>query len=90
MIDVAHSKGIIVLLDIIHAHASKNVGEGLNRFDGTDFCYFSGSHPIWDSRIFNYGSWEVLRFLLSVSLKRGIKSSWKKVLEAKVRNHKIF
>ena len=31
-------------------------------FHGNDII---GSHPIWDSRLFNYGNWEVLRFLMS-------------------------
>jgi len=69
MIDVAHSLGITVLLDVVHSHASKNVMDGLNKFDGTDHCYFHegprGYHPVWDSRLFNYSHWEVLRFLLS-------------------------
>lgn len=30
LIDKAHSMGIIVLLDIVHSHASKNTAEGLN------------------------------------------------------------
>ncbi|KAB2008504.1 hypothetical protein E1A91_D10G108100v1 [Gossypium mustelinum] len=38
-------------------------------FDGTDGHYFHtgsrGHHSVWDSRLFNYGSWEVLRYLLS-------------------------
>uniref|UniRef100_A0A2N9G2W4 Alpha-amylase/branching enzyme C-terminal all beta domain-containing protein n=1 Tax=Fagus sylvatica TaxID=28930 RepID=A0A2N9G2W4_FAGSY len=50
-------------------HASNNVLDGLNMFDGTDSHYFHsgarGYHWMWDSRLFNYGSWEVLRFLLS-------------------------
>ncbi|KAL7752174.1 alpha-1,4-glucan branching enzyme [Sorochytrium milnesiophthora] len=69
LIDTAHSMGIAVLLDIVHAHASKNVLDGLNMFDGTDHCYFHGGrlgwHELWDSRLFNYGSYETLRFLLS-------------------------
>ena len=56
-------------MDIVHSHASNNVLDGLNMFDGTDSHYFySGSrgyHWIWDSRLFNYGHWEVLRFLMS-------------------------
>ncbi|KAG5553363.1 hypothetical protein RHGRI_011290 [Rhododendron griersonianum] len=51
------------------SHASNNTLDGLNMFDGTDSHYFhSGSrgyHWMWDSRLFNYGHWEVIRFLLS-------------------------
>ncbi|KPM10074.1 alpha amylase-like protein [Sarcoptes scabiei] len=69
LINVAHQNGIYVLLDIVHSHASKNVLDGLNQFDGTDSCFFHGNgrgnHDLWDSRLFNYSSWEVLRFLLS-------------------------
>ncbi|KAI8905871.1 glycoside hydrolase superfamily [Gorgonomyces haynaldii] len=69
LIDVAHSLGIYVLLDVVHSHASKNVLDGLNEFDGTDHHYFhaggKGRHELWDSRLFNYGHPEVLRFLLS-------------------------
>ncbi|XP_033969037.1 1,4-alpha-glucan-branching enzyme [Trematomus bernacchii] len=69
MIDVAHSMGIVVLLDVVHSHASQNTEDGLNRFDGSDSCFFHspprGEHKLWDSRLFNYSSWEVLRFLLS-------------------------
>ncbi|XP_034694884.1 1,4-alpha-glucan-branching enzyme 1, chloroplastic/amyloplastic-like isoform X4 [Vitis riparia] len=69
LIDKAHELGLLVLMDIVHSHASNNVLDGLNMFDGTDSHYFhSGSrgyHWMWDSRLFNYGSWEVLRFLLS-------------------------
>ncbi|XP_033952864.1 1,4-alpha-glucan-branching enzyme [Pseudochaenichthys georgianus] len=69
MIDVAHSMGIVVLLDVVHSHASQNTEDGLNHFDGSDSCFFHspprGEHKLWDSRLFNYSSWEVLRFLLS-------------------------
>ena len=69
LIDAAHRLGIIVLLDVVHSHASKNVDDGLNKFDGTDYCYFHGNergyHPVWDSRLYNYRHWEVLRLLLS-------------------------
>jgi 1,4-alpha-glucan branching enzyme len=61
--------GLTVLLDIVHSHASKNVLDGLNLFDGSDHQYFhegaKGRHELWDSRLFNYGHHEVLRFLLS-------------------------
>ncbi|KAJ6922746.1 hypothetical protein NC652_016408 [Populus alba x Populus x berolinensis] len=69
LIDRAHELGLLVLMDIVHSHASNNTLDGLNMFDGTDNHYFHsgsrGHHWMWDSRLFNYGSWEVLRFLLS-------------------------
>ena len=69
LIDTAHGMGLVVLLDVVHSHASKNVADGLNEFDGTDHLYFhggeKGTHSLWDSRLFNYGNHEVLRFLLS-------------------------
>jgi 1,4-alpha-glucan branching enzyme len=69
LIDTAHGMGITVLLDVVHSHACKNVLDGLNLFDGTDHLYFhegaKGRHELWDSRLFNYGNHEVLRFLLS-------------------------
>jgi len=69
LVDTAHSMGLTVLLDIVHSHASKNVLDGLNSFDGSDHQYFhegaKGRHELWDSRLFNYGHHEVLRFLLS-------------------------
>ncbi|ODA77479.1 hypothetical protein RJ55_07108 [Drechmeria coniospora] len=69
LVDTAHGMGIVVLLDVVHSHASKNVLDGLNEFDGTDHQYFHtggrGRHDQWDSRLFNYGHHEVMRFLLS-------------------------
>ena len=68
-IDFAHELGLAVFLDVVHSHACKNTLDGLNEFDGTDRCYFHegkrGYHDLWDSRLFNYGHHEVLRFLLS-------------------------
>lgn len=71
MIDVAHANGITVLLDVVHSHASKNVVDGLNQFDGTNSCYFHdgsrGTNDLWDSRLFNYTEydfWVVLFFRL--------------------------
>jgi 1,4-alpha-glucan branching enzyme len=79
LIDKAHEMGLTVLLDVVHSHACKNIDDGwvvsectdsrINMFDGTDHLYFhegaKGRHELWDSRLFNYGSHEVLRFLLS-------------------------
>lgn len=80
----------------MHSHASPNVGDGLNDWDGTDYHYFhaggKGQHSGWGTyvhrcwinfsdcikkfqfaniccsparRLFDYGKWEVLRFLMS-------------------------
>ncbi|BGP28389.1 alpha-1,4-glucan branching enzyme [Rhodotorula toruloides] len=69
LIDTAHGLGLTVLLDVVHSHASNNSADGLNHFDGSDHQYFHGGgkgrHELWDSRLFNYGHHEVLRFLLS-------------------------
>lgn len=69
LIDTAHGLGIRVLLDVVHSHSSKNVEDGLNMFNGTDHYLFHGggrgNHDLWDSRLFNYSSYETLRFLLS-------------------------
>jgi 1,4-alpha-glucan branching enzyme len=69
LVRTAHQMGIAVIMDIVHSHAVKNVLEGLNFWDGTDFQYFHsggrGDHPLWDSKLFNYSKWEVLQFLLS-------------------------
>jgi len=69
LIDTAHGLGLMVFLDVVHSHCVKNIHDGLNMFDGTDHQYFHsgprGQHPAWDSLLFDYSKWEVLRFLLS-------------------------
>uniref|UniRef100_A0A3Q0R0T6 1,4-alpha-glucan branching enzyme n=1 Tax=Amphilophus citrinellus TaxID=61819 RepID=A0A3Q0R0T6_AMPCI len=64
LIDVAHSMGIMVLLDVVHSHASKNTEDGLNRFDGSDSCFFHspprGEHSMWGSRLFNYSRFALI------------------------------
>ena len=56
-------------MDAVYSHAVKNIAEGLNEFDGTDYQYFHagnrGYHTGWDSKLFNYGKPEVMQFLLS-------------------------
>ena len=69
LIDKAHEMGLFMIMDIVHSHASSNVDDGFNNWDGTDYLYFHGGkmghHSLWDSRLFNYSSYETLRFLLS-------------------------
>lgn len=69
LIKTAHTMGIAVILDIVHSHTVKNTSEGINEFDGSDHQYSHpgprGEHPQWDSKLFDYGKTEVLRFLLS-------------------------
>jgi len=69
LIDDAHSRGIAVIMDIVHSHAVKNELEGLGRLDGSYNQYFYGDnrreHPAWDSLCFDYGKNQVLHFLLS-------------------------
>ncbi|CAE7849698.1 GLC3 [Symbiodinium sp. KB8] len=69
LVDKAHGMGLMVIMDLVHSHASKNVDDGLNMFDGSDYQYFhtggKGYHDLWDSRLFDYGKEQVLEFLLS-------------------------
>ncbi|MEX2567840.1 MAG: alpha-amylase family glycosyl hydrolase [Cyclobacteriaceae bacterium] len=69
LVNEAHDLGLAVIIDVVHSHAVQNVSEGLNEFDGSDHHYFHGGprgyHEVWDSKLFDYGKWEVKRFLLS-------------------------
>ena len=69
LVDTAHSMGLLVIMDLVHSHAIKNLNEGLSYFDGTAGHYFhagpKGEHIAWDSRCFDYSKYEVQRFLLS-------------------------
>lgn len=69
LIDEAHKYGIAVIMDIVHSHAVKNEIEGISKYDGSYSQFFyegnKGYHEAWDSRCFDYGKREVLRFLLS-------------------------
>ena len=68
LIDECHKHGIVVLLDIVHSHACKNVLDGLNEFDGTDACFFHsgqrGIHELWDSRLFDYKRYSCIFLML--------------------------
>ncbi|MFI3280955.1 MAG: alpha amylase C-terminal domain-containing protein [Rikenellaceae bacterium] len=65
----AHSMGIAVIMDIVHAHYVKNLNEGINALDGSDHHYSKagdgGYQKYWDSMIFDYGKQQVQHFLLS-------------------------
>lgn len=69
LVKTAHSMGVAVIMDVVHSHTVKNLLEGINEFDGTNYHYSHpgarGNHPDWDSKLFDYGKTEVLRFLLS-------------------------
>ncbi len=69
LIRTAHSMGIGVVMDLVHAHFVKNFDEGLNELDGSPYHYSkqgdAGYQQYWDSRVFDYGKWEVMQFLLS-------------------------
>jgi len=69
MIDAAHGLGLTVLMDLVHAHCSSNVMDGVAAMDGTDHCYThggaKGKQEQWDSSLFHYSKHEVMRFLLS-------------------------
>lgn len=69
LIDKAHEMGILVIMDLVHSHTVKNTYEGMYLFDGSENQYLiagrEGHHPQWDSKLFDYGKMETLRFLLS-------------------------
>eukprot|EP01018_Ginkgo_biloba_P002459 Gb_38481 [translate_table: standard] len=69
LVDVAHGLGLLVFMDIIHSYAAPDEMVGLASFDGANDCYFHpgkrGHHKYWGTRIFKYGDYEVIRYLLS-------------------------
>ena len=69
LIDAAHRMEIAVFMDLVHSHAVANVYEGINEFDGTNGQFFHdgprGVHSAWGTKLFNYGKYEVIHFLLS-------------------------
>lgn len=69
LIDEAHQMGIAVIMDLVHSHAVKNTDEGLGDLCGSRAQFFHtgsrGEHQAWNSLCFNYGSDDVVHFLLS-------------------------
>lgn len=66
LVNKAHNMGLFVLLDVVHSHAAKNTGDGINLFDGTPDQFFTAEdHPAWDTKLFNYARHDVIHFLLS-------------------------
>lgn len=70
-VDSLHQKGIGVILDWVPAHFPKDAF-ALMRFDGTALYEHEdprkGSHPHWNTAIFNYGRKEVVNFLIGSAL----------------------
>lgn len=58
LIDEAHRLKILVFLDLVHSHASKNEADGISRYDGSDFLFHRDDHPLWDSKVFDYSKIE--------------------------------
>jgi 1,4-alpha-glucan branching enzyme len=69
LVDTAHGMGLLVIMDLVHSHTVKNVREGINLFDGTEYQYLKpgleGVHPQWDSKLFDYSQTATLQLLLS-------------------------
>ncbi len=65
----AHELGIVVIMDIVHAHYVKNLNEGINELDGSAAHYSpagaAGYQKYWDSKTFDYARPEVQHMLLS-------------------------
>ncbi|MBN1914525.1 MAG: 1,4-alpha-glucan branching protein GlgB [Parachlamydiales bacterium] len=71
LIDQFHQKGIGVILDWVPSHFPDD-DHGLAQFDGTHLYEHAdprkGTHPDWNTLIFNYGRIEVQEFLINSAL----------------------
>ncbi|HEX5011020.1 MAG TPA: 1,4-alpha-glucan branching protein GlgB [Planctomycetota bacterium] len=71
LVDALHAAGLGVILDWVPAHFP-NDAHALARFDGTALYEHDdprvGTHPDWDTLIFNFGRHEVRNFLVASAL----------------------
>ena len=71
LVDVAHDRGLGVLLDWVPAHFPRDEF-ALGRFDGTALYEHAdprrGEHPDWGTLVFNHGRNEVRNFLVANAL----------------------
>jgi 1,4-alpha-glucan branching enzyme len=71
LVDRLHQRGIGVIIDWVPAHFP-NDAHGLGYFDGTHLYEHAdprqGTHPDWNTFVFNYGRREVSNFLISNAL----------------------
>jgi len=68
LVDTAHAHGLTVLLNLVHCQLSPHELDGIASMDGTDCYRHAGSkgwQESWAAALFDYGKYEVLRFLLS-------------------------
>jgi 1,4-alpha-glucan branching enzyme len=69
LVDKCHALGLKVIVDLVHAHAVKNLAEGLGEFDGQDGYFFlrgsNSIHPAWDSLVYDYQNPFTISYLLS-------------------------
>ena len=69
LVDNCHEVGLLVIIDLVHAHAVKNLSEGLGEFDGQDGYLFktgqNALHPAWDSLVYDYENQATVSYLLS-------------------------
>ena len=69
LVDQCHAIGLMVIIDLVHAHAVKNLAEGLGEFDGQSGYLFQHGqkaiHPAWDSLVYDYENPVAVSYLLS-------------------------